>query len=134
MAQLTTKSLQEKHIKALNSRTGRSMADNFRGLRYTPLKVHNVHMRVYIDASFAIYDDLTSLLGYLVLLCDDTDRCYVLDFESKKSRRIISSIIREELYAFTDAFNISHTLLMNFRNALGRTGHVVYVYRPQTGI
>lgn len=120
MEQVMTKSLQERLIKTLNNGIRRALTDTSRGRRYAPLNENKVHMRVYTDASFATNDDLTSQLGYLVLVCDDNHRCHVLNFASKKSQTVTCTVIGGELYAFTDAFDISYTLLMDVRNALGR--------------
>lgn len=106
------------HVKALNAGIRSALSHPNRGLRYSPLDVDSVHMPVYADASFATNDYLTSQLGYLVLLCDASNRYHVLDYSSRKSRRVVRSIMGGELYAFTDAFDISRTLLIDVRNAI----------------
>jgi len=60
---------------------------------------------VYTDASFASNDDLTSQLGYIILLCDKSNRCHVLQYSSRKSKRVVRSIMTGEMYSFTDAFD-----------------------------
>lgn len=120
LAQVTEKTLKEEHIKALNVGIKSAISNPSRGLRYKPLDADTIHMRVYADASFGTNDDLTSQLGYLVLLCDKNNQCHVLDYGSKKSRRVVRSIMGGELYAFTDAFDISRTLSIDVSKAIGK--------------
>ena len=72
---------------------------------YYPLDLDTLHLRVYSDASFASNDDSTSQLGYIILLCDANDRCHVLSFSSKKSKRNVRSIMAGEIYALSAAFD-----------------------------
>lgn len=44
-------------------------------------------------------------LDYIVLLADASNRCPVLSYASKKSRRVVRSIMAGEIYAFADAFD-----------------------------
>lgn len=79
-------------------------------------------MRVYADVSFANNDDLSSQIGYVVLLCDGSDNCHVLAYSSKKARRVVRRIMAGEVYAFTDAFDaayiIKHDLELIYRQHL----------------
>lgn len=120
LAQVTEKTLKEEHIKALNLGIKSAVSDPIRGLRYKPLNIDTIHMRVYADASLRSNDDLSSQLGYLVLLCDKDNRCHILDYGSKKSRRVVRSIMGGELYALTDAFDISRTLSIDVSKAIGK--------------
>lgn len=104
-AQVTERSLTPKHIRDLNLAIRDARKNPQRGLRYQPLQLDSLHLRVYVDASFASNDDLTSQLGFISLLCDDSNRFHVLDYSSRKSRRTVRSIMGGELYAFTDAFD-----------------------------
>lgn len=56
-----------------------------------------------------------------MLLCDTPNKCHLLDYASKKSRRVVRSIMGGELYVGSDAFNVSRTLLIVMRNALGNS-------------
>lgn len=58
-------------------------------LKYSKLYKYSLNLRVYADASFATNDDLSSQLGYIVLLCDRFNCCHVMDYVSRKSRRIV---------------------------------------------
>lgn len=71
---------------------------------------------------FATNDDLSSQLGFVVLLCDASDRCHILDFSSRKSKRVVRSILGGEVYAFSDgfdgAFMLRHDLQVIYKKAI----------------
>eukprot|EP00170_Pyropia_yezoensis_P005362 contig_21761_g5376 len=83
-------------------------------LIYRPLRRRSLRLNVYADASFASNDDGSSKLGYIILLCDDRGACHVLSYSSKKSHRMMRSIMAGEVYAFANAFGeafvINHDL------------------------
>ena len=79
-------------------------------LRYGPLGRASLHLRAYADASFASSGDMSSQLGFIVLLCDGADRCHVLTYASKKARRVVRSIMAGEVSAFSDAFDAAYIL------------------------
>ena len=76
-------------------------------------------MRVYTDASFSGNDDLSSQLGFLILLCDSSNRAHILDYLSRKSKRVVRSILGGEVYAFASGFDrafiLRHDLETIFR-------------------
>lgn len=104
-AQVSSKTFSRRHVQELNKaiKYARSTADLV--LSYRPLDRTTLHLRVYADASFASNDDNSSQLGFVILLCDAVDRCHVLAYSSKKSRRVVRSIMAGEVYAFANAFD-----------------------------
>ena len=76
-------------------------------------------MRVYTDASFAGNDDLSSQVGFIILLCDRSDRAHILEYSSRKSKRAVRSILGGELQAFASGFDqafiLRHDLETIFR-------------------
>ncbi len=66
-------------------------------LKYKPLDRYSPHLRVYSDASFASNDDSSSQLGYIILLCDESNHCQILNYSSKKSKRVVRSIMAVEV-------------------------------------
>lgn len=91
-----------------------------RELRFGPLDFGSIHLRVYSDAAFATNEDLSSQLGYIVIITDKSDRCHILDFSSKKSKRAVRSIMGGKTYAFMDAFDAAFTLRTDMARTLGR--------------
>lgn len=121
-AQVTPVSFCKRHVQELNKAIKRAKATSGLTLSYTPLDRETLHLRVYADASFADNDDLSSQIGYVVLLCDSSDSCHVLAYSSKKARRVVRSIMAGEVYAFADAFDaafiIKHDLEFIYRQHL----------------
>ncbi len=74
-------------------------------LRYLKLDVNAIHNGVYSDASFASNDGGRLQHGEMILLCDEIHKCHVLAYCSKKSKRIVRSIVAEEVFAFSAAFD-----------------------------
>lgn len=58
---------------------------------YGSLDRGSLHPRYYADASVASNDDISSRLAYVVLLYDAEDRCHILDYESRKCKRVVRS-------------------------------------------
>lgn len=104
-AQVSSKTFAKGHVQELNKaiKYAKSTADLV--LSYKPLDRTTLHLRVHADASFASNDDNSSQLGFIILLCDAADRCHVLAYSSKKSRRVVRSIMAGEVYAFANAFD-----------------------------
>lgn len=44
------------------------------------------------------------------MLCDDSNACHILDYASRKSKRVVRSIMGGEVYAFMDAFDMAFVL------------------------
>jgi len=103
--QVTASTFREKLIKELNKAIKHANATKTFSLMYAPLDKETRHLRFYADASFASNDDLSSQLGYIVLLCEGHSRCQVMTYSSRKSRRVVKSIMAREVYAFADAFD-----------------------------
>ena len=98
------------HIKLLNSAIKRMKATPELGLKYNGLDDDTLSLRVYTDASFGTNEDFSSQLGFVVLICDASNRCHVLEFSSKKSKRIVRSILGGKVYAFTEGFDCAYML------------------------
>lgn len=71
--------VREVHVKLLNSAIKIVKSPEL-GLIYGRVAENTLHLGVYTDASLGTNDDLTSQLGFLVLLCDADDYCHILDF------------------------------------------------------
>lgn len=87
--------------------------------QYGPLDRKTLNIRTYTDGSFDSNDDHSSQLGYVVLLWDTQDSFHILDYESRKCKRIVTSIMAAETYDFGErfdyAYKIKHKLEKNYR-------------------
>ena len=88
-AQVTVDTFDKRHIQDLNKAIlrVRSSLDLF--LKYEALDISKIHIRAYVDASFATNEDHSSQFGCVIVLCDATNRCHFLDFSSKKCKRVV---------------------------------------------
>ena len=75
-------------------------------------KLHLKSLRVtgFSDSSFANNDDLSSQLGYICFLGDETERVIPIVFKSYKSRRVTRSPMAGEVIAFSDMFDVAGTM------------------------
>ena len=121
-AQVTQETFEKTHIEELNKAIKRFHNTPNLGLMYGSLDRGSLHLRCYVDASFASNDDLSSQLGYAVLLCDADDRCHIVDYASRKCKRGLRSIMGGEVYAFAEGFDsvyaIKRTLEKVYRQNL----------------
>jgi hypothetical protein len=74
-------------------------------LKFRKVDLESLKIKVYADLSFANNEDLTSQLGYIIMLTDKTGKCNILYYSSHKSRRVTGSVLGGEAYAFADAFD-----------------------------
>ena len=120
LAQVTEAKFNKKHVRLLNRTIKNLQSTSTQGLIYQKLDCESLHLKVYSDSSFANNEDLSSQLGYIVLLCDKSNKCNILHFSSHKSRRIVRSVLGGEVYAFADAFDYAYTMRHDLQRILGR--------------
>ena len=106
-AQVTEANFSRNSLRELNNAIVHVLNTKEVKLTYPKLHEDSLHLRAYADASFATNYDMSSQLGYLILLCDMNDRCHVLAYKSRKSRRVVRSIMAGETYAFADALDFT---------------------------
>ncbi|OSX79162.1 hypothetical protein BU14_0085s0013 [Porphyra umbilicalis] len=109
-AQFNEASYQPRHVRALNATLKAARARQGLNLRYPPLDTTSLRLRAYADASFATNDDHSSQLGYIIMLADASRRVHVLGFSSRKSKRVVRSVMAGEVYALTAAFDEAYIL------------------------
>ena len=120
LAQVTKDTFNSKHIKEFNKTVKFLKNTSNQGLRMQKLDRESLHLRVYSDASFANNADLTSQLGYIILLADKYGKCNVLHYASYKSRRVTRSVLGAEVYAFADAFDFAYVIKHDLEEILGQ--------------
>lgn len=118
--QVTDKTFGNKAIHDLNKVVNHVHKRESRGLLQKQLDEQSMNIRVYADSSLADNEDLTTQLGFIVLLCDKHDRCNVLHFRSHKSRRVVRSVLGGETYAFADGMDFALALKSDIKEMTGR--------------
>ena len=88
-------------------------------LNYHKLSINSRHIRVYSHASLASNEDNSSQLGYVIMLTDRNDNVDVLSYFSKNSKRILRSIIAEEVFAFSAALDQAYVLRHDIQRLFG---------------
>jgi hypothetical protein len=79
-------------------------------LVYPRLDLLTLRLTVYTDSSYANCEDLSSEIGFVVMLTDVSGKCAVLDYAGKKSRRVVRSILGGEMMAFAEGFDRAFTV------------------------
>jgi hypothetical protein len=89
-------------------------------LRHHKLDKSTLRILSYSDASLYNNKDLSSQLGYIILLADASTKCCVFSFRSFKSKRIARSRMAAETMAFADAFDAAFALKSDLVSILGK--------------
>ena len=121
LAQVTAKRFEEDakaHLKRLNASI-RYEHDNVAHLKFPMLDRSSLRIIGYGDAAFANSFDLTSQLGRIVLLTDDSNAVVPISFKSYKSRRVTRSVLAAEVVAFADLFDDAYALRSQVEQATG---------------
>jgi hypothetical protein len=111
--------------RALNKRIKWQMENQDRGLCFIPLDLSTARLFVFVDGSFANNRDLTSQLGFAIILANEEMRGEegifrirgnLIHFSSTKSKRVTRSVLASEVYGMVAgvdmAYAISSTLRM----------------------
>lgn len=96
----------EGDAKALNKRLEWQMANQHRGLKFVKLDPASTQLVVFTDASFANNKDLSSQIGYVLVLKDSKNKANIVHWSSTKCKRVTRSVLASELYAMAHGFDI----------------------------
>jgi hypothetical protein len=110
----------ENDAKALNRRL-RWQLDNYsRGLSFIKLDVNSLRLIVFTDSSFANNNDLSSQIGFVIVLADKDNRANILHWSSVKCKRITRSVLASELYAMAHGFDTGSVIKGTIERILKR--------------
>jgi hypothetical protein len=96
-------------IKSLNKRIQWQLENASRGLRFVKLQ-GKLKLLVFTDASFANNNDLSSQIGYVIVLADQQAHANILHWSSTKCKRVTRSVLASELYAMAHSFDIGASI------------------------
>ncbi|KAL3420591.1 hypothetical protein PVAG01_07036 [Phlyctema vagabunda] len=110
--------IKDTDVTFLNKQLSWQKSNQDRGLRYLKLKFPaNLVLNVFVDASFAGNKDLSSQIGYLTTLGNESKNEDVIHFygniitwSSTKCKRVTRSVLASELYAMVAGFDTSHVI------------------------
>ncbi|KAK6224925.1 hypothetical protein QIS74_03252 [Colletotrichum tabaci] len=102
-----------KDIEALNVRLKWQIDNPDRGLTFIPLDLSRTKMYIFTDGSFANNADLSSQLGFVIVLAEETARTTtdfqiqgnIVHWSSTKCKRVTRSVLASELYGMTTGFD-----------------------------
>lgn len=108
-------------MKQLNKRLKWQMDNITRGLRYVEIDLRTANMYIFVDGSFANNKDLSSQLGFVILIGNesarDTDnkttakiRGNTIHWSSTKSKRVTRSVLASEIYAMAHGVDIAFSI------------------------
>jgi hypothetical protein len=97
---------QEADVKQLNKRIQWQIDNATRGLTFVPLDMSSLSLLVFTNASFANNKDLSSQIGFVIILTDRNQSANVLHWFLIKCKRVIRSVLASELYALAYGFDI----------------------------
>ena len=109
-AQVTKDNIGTDGISFLNSRIQWQKENASRGLKYVRLDEKSLRMIIFADSSFANNTDLSSQIGYVMLLADASDKANILHWSSTKCKRVTRSVLAAELYAMSAGFDMASCL------------------------
>jgi len=96
----------ENDAKSLNKRLSWQIENADRGLKFVKLDQKTLQLLVFTDASFANNKDLSSQIGYVIILTDATKRANIVHWSSVKCKRVTRSVLASELYGMAHGFDI----------------------------
>ena len=111
------------YVKNLNStvRYAHDNAHNAASLRFPKLERSSIRLFGFSDAAYANNHDLTSQLGLIVLIMDDSNKAIPISFKSYKSRRVTRSVLSAEVIAFAGLFDDAMAIRSQMEHALQQT-------------
>jgi hypothetical protein len=109
---------QKENINYLNKRIQWQIDNPLRGLTFTPLDLESLSLVVFTDASFANNRDLSSQIGFVIVLTDRNQSANIVHWSSIKCKRITRSVLASELYALAHGFDIGVAIKTTIQNIL----------------
>ena len=119
----------DEDIKALNKRLKWQMENLDRGLRYITVNLMEAKLMVFVDGSFANNKDLSSQLGFVLMLVNESTNVNtfticgnVIHYSSTKCKRVTRSVLASEIYGMVNGFDIGIAIATTLRMVTERLG------------
>jgi hypothetical protein len=113
----------------LNKRLKWQMENLDRGLRYVTVNLMEAKLMVFVDGSFANNKDLSSQLGFVLMLVNESTNANtftiqgnVIHYSSTKCKRVTRSVLASEIYGMVNGFDIGIAVATTLRMATERLG------------
>jgi hypothetical protein len=107
----------ESDVTVLNKRLDWQIKNMNRGLTYVKLDLSSAKLYVFVDGSFANNKDLSSQIGFEVILANKTIKkdeftiySNLIHWSSTKSKRVTKSVLASEIYSIVAGTDISFAI------------------------
>lgn len=100
----------EKSVKMVNKVIPHTMKDTKVGIEVPQLDIKSTSIVIFTDAAQANNDDLSSQIGYIVALQDKHGSANILEYSSRKCRRVTHSSLAGEIMAFSTGFDTGFSI------------------------
>ena len=88
-------------------------------MTFVKLNTDTLRLVVFTDSSFANNRDLSSQIGYVIALTDDTLKANIVHWSSVKCKRVTRSVLASELYAMAHGFDMGAAIKATVELQLG---------------
>ncbi|KAF5205121.1 Ribonuclease h-like protein [Thalictrum thalictroides] len=101
-------------VKQLNKRLNWQITNKSRGINFVGIDLNTAKLFIFVDGSFAGNKDLSSQIGFIVVLANEIDndtkkftiRGNILHWTSVKCKRVTRSVLASELYGMVSGIDI----------------------------
>ena len=90
------------------------------GIALPCLDTDSLYITGYADGAFANNADLSSQLGFIILLKDKSDKAAIIHYGSWKCRRVTRSVLGSEVLAFANCLDFVLALANYLSGILNR--------------
>jgi hypothetical protein len=105
----------EDDIRTLNKRLEWQVKNIDRGIKYIALDLTRTKLFVFVDGSFANNKDLSSQIGYLIILANETSigndefeiKGNLIHYSSTKSKRVTGIVLASEIYGMVGGVDMA---------------------------
>jgi hypothetical protein len=105
-------------FRRLGSRIQWQIDNQNQGLRYIPFDLDIAKLFVFVDGSFANNEDLSSQLGYIIVIGTEEEtnngetlvKGNIITYSSTKSKRVTRSALASELYSMVQGADIGYAI------------------------
>jgi len=99
-----------------------------RGLRYSPIDLAKAKLMVFADGSFANNNDLSSQIGFIIALVNETNNSgesfnvkgNIVHWSSTKCKRLTRSVLASEVYGLVGGFDLGYALATTLQKVMMR--------------
>ncbi|KAI1000950.1 hypothetical protein K3495_g7246 [Podosphaera aphanis] len=118
----------EKDIEKLNMRLQWQIDNKFRGLRNKVIDFTKARTYVFVDGSFANNADLTSQIGFVIVLGNEVSSGHneitiygnIIHWSSTKCKRVTRSVLASEIYGMVGGFDLGFCINQTLRDVFDR--------------